>query len=251
MPPPNTPLSMARPVWYNTYWVKNALEQYEAIFEHAGDLNHSHKHFWGLTQKFALEAAAVNLCKIYDNSCKKYSKHTVYELFDYLQKNISSENVANIQRNDLIAIGIRKKIATQITKKITTNNKFEEAKAQLIAAIQDAFPKRDSGTTIDKLFIFRDKVLVHQEQLEDALKEQVNSLPLLEDMFALNDWANKFCKFFVNIFEPNTALLDSSTSARMATKNVIKEILGITFDDKNYEEQRDFFIKESKSLSTQ
>jgi hypothetical protein len=243
----HTAMSVMEPVWYNTYWVKNALEQWEGVSKYATELNKVHGHFWGLTQKFALDAAVIGLCKLYDTSNKRYPKHTVHELLDYLQKNLTQETGSNVQKNDLLALTISEEVATQIISDFRSPENFKEAKVKLINAIDSVLPNKDSGSPLERIFMVRDKIVAHQEQLSDAIKEQTKSLPPLEDMEKLNQWANSFCQLFAHIFVPNTMLGDSCISARMAALNIVKKVLGRTFNDpakssmENYEEQRAFY----------
>jgi hypothetical protein len=59
----------------------------------------------------------------------------------------------------------------------------------------------------------------------------MQSLPSLEDMHMLNDWAKNFCHLMVKIFVQDTCLVPSVVSSRMATLNSIAKVLGKNFDD--------------------
>ncbi len=43
-------------IWLNVYWARDYLAQYEAIAENALELNKFNGHFWGITQKSALDS---------------------------------------------------------------------------------------------------------------------------------------------------------------------------------------------------
>lgn len=230
---------LVTPVWANAYFVRNALGQYEGLGKYATELNKVHGHFWGLAQKFALDAVVIYLCKLYDDTNKRYSKHTIPELCSYLEKNLSSSNAFNIQKQHLCELIIPEEIATHIISKFKHENKFEEAKKELIQAIKDVFPKKDQGTPLKKIFTVRHKFLAHQEQLSDILKEQAKSLPSLLEMEKLNEWAFNFCRLFVCIFVPSTRLDDGGPSAHTATLSVVKIVLKKDFQ--NWQDEDDFY----------
>jgi hypothetical protein len=69
--------SILHPVWYNTYWVREALELYEGVSTHTDELE-KYKYFFGLIQKISLEYAILVLCKLFDKSNTRYKKDTVY-----------------------------------------------------------------------------------------------------------------------------------------------------------------------------
>lgn len=232
-------MDLVKPVWSNTYWVRNALDQYDAIAKYATELNEVHGRFWGITQKFSIDAAVVGLCKVYDSTNKRYQKHTIYELNIFLKNSLSSDHARNIQFRvgieELVALGIGNAEANKIVASFSDLENFESAKEDFFTFIENVIPKyqENDGSTLERLFKFRDKTLAHQEQLSDELKEQLASLPSLEDMHKLNEWADNFCKLFVHILSPSTSLINSCTSSYMATLNTVKKVLGKTFDDPN------------------
>jgi hypothetical protein len=81
-------MDLVRPVWVNTHWVKNALEQYEDLSQYAEELNKVHGHFWGITQKFALDSAVMGICKLYDTTNRRFKKYTIPELISHTWRRI-------------------------------------------------------------------------------------------------------------------------------------------------------------------
>src|SRR5215469_4425017 len=92
-------------VWFNAYWVKNALELYEGITQHAVELV-EHSHFIALVQQFSLDAAALGVCKLFDRSTPKFQKNTVPELMDYLTCHFTDDYISRLDIATLTALNI-------------------------------------------------------------------------------------------------------------------------------------------------
>lgn len=75
---------LLNPVWANTFWVKNALELYEGVTQHADKLA-EHGHFFGLVQKYAVDGAVLGLCRLFDRSNPQHKKDTIPSLFDHIR----------------------------------------------------------------------------------------------------------------------------------------------------------------------
>src|SRR5690349_14665025 len=86
-------MALLNPVWFNTYWVKNALELYEGVTRHAGKLD-EHRHFFALVQKFSLDAVVLGLCKLFDRSNRQREKDTIPSLIDYLTNKLTDAYVS-------------------------------------------------------------------------------------------------------------------------------------------------------------
>lgn len=216
--------------------------QWEGIAERAPELNKEHGHFWFLTQKFALEAAIIGVCKLYDDGNKKHSGHTVGKPLIYLTENLTLETCLTIEKTDLTALTIKEDTATRIISDFRDcNHNFEDAKQHLIRAIEQIIPNKESDPHLKKIFTFRNKVVAHQEQLAACTKDDLKDLPPLEEMTRLNERAFKFCQFFAHVFVPNTDLGYPSICARMITLNVVKRYLKIDFS--NHEQETAFYAR--------
>ena len=100
------------PIWFNTYWVKNALELYEGVSKHAEELNTNYAHFFGLVQKFALDSAVLGICKLFDKSNPQYQKDTISELFAYLKIHFTKAYVFRLKTETLMGLGVSEQDAT-------------------------------------------------------------------------------------------------------------------------------------------
>ena len=81
-----------KPVWTNTYWIKNALDLCAGIWKHGAEIPPQHHHFFVLVQEFALRSAVLDTCKLYDHGNRRFAKHTILDLLQYA-KNISQINM--------------------------------------------------------------------------------------------------------------------------------------------------------------
>jgi hypothetical protein len=236
--------NLIKPVWVNTFWVRNALEQDEAIGKMAMKLNGAHSHFWGTTQKFALDSAVMGICKIYDTRSQRNKKCTVYEILKFLERSISEEHFRYLDQEKLKTMGFEDDALNRIT---SGSLGFEERKSLLLCSLRGLLPTPNLKIQLDRLFTYRDKALAHQDRIDDALKEQFKSLPSLADMGALNDAAGKLCELVSPLFFNTGLFRNSGPSNWMSTLNVIKKFLNISFDDpnktasENYKEQEDFY----------
>jgi hypothetical protein len=117
----------------------------------------------------------------------------------------------------------------------------------MLTLFDSVMPTVERSPALAKLFAARNKVIAHQEQLDEALKEELKFLPSLEDMEKLAQWVRDFCKLLYCVLTPDTMLVDSVASARMAALNVAAKILGKDFDDpskspdQNYREREAFY----------
>ena len=58
-------LRRLKPVWTNTYWIKNALDLCAGIWKHAAEIPSQHHHFFALVQEFAVRCAVLDLSLIH------------------------------------------------------------------------------------------------------------------------------------------------------------------------------------------
>ena len=223
---------------------------YDGISLHAVALNERHAHFFGLVQKFSLDAAVLGICKMFDTSNKRYKKHTVPELFDYLEHKLTSAYVQRLRPQLLIDLWVEEGDAREVVNALQSGNDFEQGKRRMLTLIGGVMPTIERSPALKKLFVARNKVIAHQEQVDEAVKEELKFLPSLEDMEKLGRWVRDFCRLLYCVLTPDTALVDSVVSARMAALNVAAKILGRNFDDpsrspaENYRDWDAFYKRE-------
>ena len=92
------------PVWFNTFWVKNALGLYEGVSKHADELNVNYGHFFGVIQRISLDSAVLGICKLFDKGSPSYQKDTIPELFYYLKKHLKGSYVIRARMETLTAL---------------------------------------------------------------------------------------------------------------------------------------------------
>jgi hypothetical protein len=90
-------------------------------------------------------------------------------------------------------------------------------------------PVADKDTALGRIFTLRDKVIAHQERLDEALLEQTRLIPSLAEMEKINTWVEYFCILVMSLLTPDVVILPHSVSARMAALSVIAKVL-----DKNF-----------------
>ncbi len=104
MPPPSaTPADRTnelmirlKPVWSNTFWIKNALDLCEGIWQHADDIPRQHHHFFALVEKFSVDAVVLGICKLFDRSNWRYDKDTIPDVLDYAKSYLTDEYVVRL-----------------------------------------------------------------------------------------------------------------------------------------------------------
>jgi hypothetical protein len=116
-------------------------------------------------------------------------------------------------------------------------------KDRLFALLEPLLPACATNRTLEKLFLVRDKVVAHQEQLTDAVQAMVKDLPSLDEMEKLNAWSMSFCEFIACLLS-NESFAPHGVSARMAALHVVAKILDKDFETgANYSERETFFKK--------
>lgn len=230
-------------VWANTFWVENALQLYEGISKHAKDLD-EHAHFFGLIQKFALDAAVLGISRLFDRSNGRYRKNTIPDLFEYVKSELNGAYIARLTPELLTRLGIRAKDAAEITTALRDPGGFERMKEGLIAALQDTMPTVDRCFSLKTIITYRDKVVAHQEHISEAVREQLAELPSIDHMERINKWAANFCVLAASVLTPNLTLAPGGRSARMAALNVVAKALGINLDDLDYAAREAFYKRD-------
>lgn len=237
------------PLWHNAYWVRNSLEQWQAINKHAKIINEGkHSHFWGLTQKTSLDHAVICLARMYDDN-NQYKVHSVYEAIRFLEDYLSYE-LASCYSNRIGGIELDFLSNKKIAVLFRDRSKFSKDKTILINAIRASQPSRKAGSPLAKVMGYRSKFVAHQEIMTTQNIKKFSELPELDKLYELNDWANNISRLVLSVFIPNTYFSNEGPpSAFMATSNVIRKYLGITFNDpeksdrENYQAHRDFYSK--------
>jgi hypothetical protein len=227
------------PVWFNTYWVENALGLYEGVSKHADELNTNHNTFFALVQKFSLDSAVIGICKLYDISNPTYQKDTVPALLDYLREHITNSHVFRLKSETLTALGTPQQGAMELAEKLKTS--FDKTKTEFIAALERLLPTRDNDAALSRLLTYRNKIGAYQERLSDALNDELRSLPSLHDMERLNKWSINFCTLCISLLTPNVTLLQNGRSSRIAALNVAVKVLDKKFD--TLADERAFFSR--------
>jgi hypothetical protein len=221
-------MALLTPVWFNTYWVKNALELYEGVTRHADKLD-EHEHFFALVQKFSLDAVVLGLCKLFDRSNRQHEKDTVPSLIDYLTTKLTDNYVSRLDNRILIDLGIDHDAASSIVMNFHTRANFVETKTAMLDLIKKSLLARERSSSLAKLVVFRNKVVAHQDRVSDSVNEEMKCLPSIDDMETLNKWASDFCRLMACIMS-NSALMNDSPSARIAALQVVAKVLGKNFN---------------------
>ena len=140
-------------------------------------------------------------------------------------------------------LGVPAEDARPVVQIFKAGSNFSATKDRLFALVEALLPACATNSTLQKLFIVRDKVVAHQEQLTDAIHELVKELPSLHELEKLNEWSMSFCQFITCLLS-NESFAPHAVSARMAALYVVAKILGKDFESgANYEEREAFFKK--------
>ena len=227
-PDPDEVRAALDPVWFNAYWVKNALELYEGVSKHAEQLNTNYGHFFGLAQKFSLDSAVLGISKLFDTGNTRYEKDTVPALFAYMRSHFTDAYTVRLKIETLTALGMTEDQSNRYAGELRTA--FAETKDNFLNAIETLMPNIKTNDALGRLVTARNKIIAHQEHLSDALKEELKYLPSLADMEKLNKWSIDFCLLSINLLTPNVTLIPNGASARMAALNVAAKLLERNFD---------------------
>ncbi len=205
----------------NAQNAKLALETYEAIGNEASNINRSKfKFFFGFNQKAMLDFTILQICKLYDKSNKKYKKHTVLEIVEYLKKN---KKVADYQ--NVCAPNLNTHFNNSIIKK-----KSESDIDNIEGFLKEAeyiIEKLITSNSFVLLKTFRDKYIAHAEIIST---EQIKYLPSTDEINLFIDVAMDLSVLIYNFFSQDSCLVGSTLSMKMATQNLIANII-----DKDYE----------------
>jgi hypothetical protein len=252
-PPSATPADSAnelmirlKPVWSNAFWIKNALDLCEGIWQHADDIPPQHHHFFTLVEKFSVDAVVLGICKLFDRSNRRYDKDTIPELLDYAKAHLTDAYVTRLDTHVLIDLGVGDTEASDIVTGFNTKLSFPQMRDTLFDLLNDLMPTCKSNSPLEQIFLFRDKVIAHQERVGFALADKLKYLPCVDDMEKINDWASNFCKLICCIMT-NETMLSHAVSARMAALHVVAKVLDKHFDSAtdgaSYQEREAFFRK--------
>lgn len=204
-------------VWTNIFRAEEALNQYKTIADFANELNKTQDaHFWGITQQHALESFVIHICKIYDESNKRYLKHTVPSLIGAMKQDdfkISPNIYFNLTDSDLEILGIRKELV---------NNSDRDVN-HIVTTLKAKCPNQKETEALRKILTYRNKQLAHQEQLECESKP--SELSSLENMEYLSRWGKIFCEFIDNLYPHPESLPTYLNYAGCHTKKVIEYII--------------------------
>jgi hypothetical protein len=254
MPPPSaTPAATAdeimarlKPVWTNTFWIKNALDLCEGIWLHADEIPKQNHHFFALVEKFSIDAVVLGICKLFDRGNRRYDKDTIPAVMDYAKAHLTDAYVARLDIRVLFDLGTGDAEATNIVAGFNTQSAFPQARDTLFNLLDDLMPTRKPNSPLEQLFLFRDKVVAHQERVGCGLAAQLKYLPCVDDMEKINNWASNFCEL-ISCIMTNETLSPHTVSARMAALHVVAKVLDKKFDSGTdgapYQEREAFFRK--------
>jgi hypothetical protein len=196
-----------------------------------------------LVQEFAVRSAVLDICKLYDQSNRRFAKDTIPALWQYAKDNFTSTYIRRVEKKQLVDLGLCTEDATLIVHGFKAGSDSSATKDRLFARLEPLLPARATNSTLEKLFLVRDKVIAHQEQLTAAVHEMVKYLPSVDEMVKLNAWSMSFCQFMACLLS-NETFLPHPVSARMAALHVVAKILGKDFETgANYDECEAFFRK--------
>ena len=232
----NDVMARIMPVWSNTFWIKNALDLCEGIWLHADDIPGQNHHFFALVEKFSIDAVVLGICKLFDRGNRRYDKDSIPEVIAYAKENLTEAYVSRLDMQVLIDLGDAE--AAKIAKEFNTKSTFLESKDRLSNLLDDLTPATTPNSPLEQLFLFRDKVIAHQERVGCALASQLKYLPPVGDIEKINDWASNLCELMSCIMT-NGTLLPHTVSARMAALHVVAKVLDKKFD--SYQEREAFF----------
>jgi hypothetical protein len=148
-----------------------------------------------------------------------------------------------LDEKQLIDLGLAADDATPIVEAFKAGSNVSATKDRLFALVEPLLPALVNNSALQKLFIVRDKVVAHQEQLTDAMHELVKDLPSLDELEKLNEWSMSFCQFITCLLS-NETFAPHAVSARMAALHIVAKLLGKDFEsDTSYEEWEAVFKK--------
>lgn len=207
-------LQITSEVLINAYYAKLALEEYEGISDKINAIKKAKlEFFFGLNQKVMLDYAVLQICKVYDQSNKDYKKHTVFEICSFIRDNkrlcdyariyspalntyLNTSHFKKICESDLSDIEMFIKEAERITSDIVSSDDFKRLKT------------------------YRNKKIVHLEQLDAELPKEIASIERLYE----------FIKIAIDLSTLAHELFDaapsfSPASMKIATYNLVEKIV--------------------------
>ena len=117
----------------------------------------------------------------------------------------------------------------------------------MLKKLHSLIPACDRCKPLKQIFLYRNKVAAHQEQLTESLAKRLEYLPSLGDMQSINQWASDFCELSVTVLSLTETFVPSVISARMAALNVVAKVLGKHFDPSTggtaYQDYEEFYKK--------
>ena len=140
---------------------------------------------------------------------------------------------------ELSRLGISQQEAEQLLTGLRFS--FDSKRNEFLQHIENSIPENNNNSALKKMLTFRNKILAHQERLDDVFAEQLKFLPSLHEMEQLNDWATNFCLLAISLLTPNVTIIPNGPSARIAALNVAAKLLDKKLD--NPAEYQSFFSK--------
>lgn len=141
------------PVLGNVVNVYQALSVLDAVSLKMGKINETRfRNFFHYTRKLSLEQAILCLCKLYDDSNKRYPKSTIFSLLNKIEKDISENTFPVLDKEILEAIEISDKVISDLSTPSATRKK---RKRLFLSAVRHAnWISIKKNKTLDICFTF-------------------------------------------------------------------------------------------------
>jgi hypothetical protein len=225
----DTPIKkLVYPILINAYKTKSCLDVYYAIGKSASELKKIDKkeEYWGLIQNLALNSAVINIYKIFDQSSKKYKKHTLFEIIEFIRndKNISEKLTWWINNNRTFVSGILEGLGFGSKEELLN---YASKKEEFLNVLYNKIVEVVESKSFKKIKKTRDKDIAHQEYIESYwLKQEIKTLPSVSEFEKIINFAVSFCNCLLIYCEGGT-LYNGSKSMFSTTQRKIAKDLGI------------------------
>ncbi len=174
---------------------------------------------------------------MFDQSNKRYDKDTIPDVLNYLNIHLTNDLFVQLDLELLKNLKVSDKFLEKQRDFFNDHNyyvnnssKFLKFKNALLDNIRKKSPLNygtdERQAPLNRLLIYRNKVVAHQERMSvKTLKEQLRSLPSLEQMNEIAVWGYNFCLFVNYLYYRNSDLPSYYPHAAGATRDAIKDFL--------------------------
>jgi hypothetical protein len=129
-------MCLLKPVWTNTYWIKNALDLCEGIWQRGAEIPPRHHHFFALVQEFALRSAVLDTCKLYDHSNRRFAKDTIPALLQYAKDYFTDIYICRVDEKQLVNLGVCVEDARLIVHGFKVGSDYSATNDRLFALLE-------------------------------------------------------------------------------------------------------------------